>query len=148
MIFSSKYSRKGQSLLLSLVECDTCLRPLLFPEKKSKPRDSNRSLVTELMHAEASSPETGKDSTSSASVVLEKMPQFKTKVAEIKWKLNKARKKLKVAKQYVALADKVSAMKKKGNDASQTVKDVIRKAEIALVHAGEHMGLDYVHFKR
>ena len=100
------------------------------------------------MHAEASSPETGKDSASSASVVLEKMPQFKTKVAEIKWKLNKARKKLKVAKQYVALADKVSAIKKKGKGGSQMVKDVIRKAEIALVHAGEHMGLDYVHFKR
>ena len=100
------------------------------------------------MHAEASKPETGKDAEAPASVVLEKIPKFKTKVAEIKWKLNKARKKLKVAKQFVALADKVAAMRQKGKGGSQMVKDVIRKAEIALVHAGEHMGLDYVHFKK
>ena len=83
-----------------------------------------------------------------AAVVLEKVPKFKTKVAEIKWKLNKARKKLKLAKQYVALADKVSTLRKKGKGGSKRVKDVIRKAEVALVHAGEHMGLDYVHFKK
>lgn len=69
-------------------------------------------------------------------------------MAEIKWKLNKARKKLKIAKQYVALADKVSLLRKKGKSASKDVKDIIRKAEVALVHAGEHMGLDYVHFKK
>lgn len=116
--------------------------------KKAKPRDSNRSLITELMHAEASGSGTGKEVESAAAVVLEKVPKFKTKVEEIKWKLNKARKKLKIAKQYVALADKVATMRKKGNGGSTMVKDVIRKAEVALVHAGEHMGLDYVHFKK
>lgn len=100
------------------------------------------------MQAEASGSGTGKDSESTAAVVLEKVPRFKTKVEEIKWKLNKARKKLKMAKQYVALANKVATLRKKGNGGSKTVKDVIRKAEIALVHAGEHMGLDYVHFKK
>lgn len=80
-------------------------------------------------------------------MLLEKVPKFKTKVEEIKWKLNKARKKLKIAKQYVALADKVAKLRKKASG-SKNVKDVIRKAEVALVHAGEHMGLDYVHFKK
>ena len=118
-------------------------------EKKSKPRDSNRSLITELMHAEASGSGTGSESASTAAaVLLEKVPKFKSKVEEIKWKLNKARKKLKIAKQYVALADKVATLRKKGKGGNRMVKDVIRKAEIALVHAGEHMGLDYVHFKK
>ena len=100
------------------------------------------------MHAEASGSGIGAESESAAAVVLEKIPKFKTKVAEIKWKLNKARKKLKLAKQYVALADKVSTIRKKGKGGSKLIKDVIRKAEVALVHAGEHMGLDYVHFKK
>lgn len=117
-----------------------------FSENKPEPRDSNRSLLTELQQAESSGAVTGKESDSTAAVLLEKVPKFKTKVAEIKWKLNKARKKLKIAKQYVTLADKVSLMRKKGKGASKDVKDIIRKAEIALVHAGEHMGLDYVHF--
>jgi len=81
-------------------------------------------------------------------VLLEKVPKFKTKVEEIKWKLNKARKKLKIAKQYVALADKVANLRKRARTGSNNVKDVIRKAEVTLVHAGEHMGLDYVHFKK
>ena len=118
-------------------------------EKKSKPRDSNRSLITELMHAEASGSGTGAESASTAAaVLLEKVPKFNSKVEEIKWKLNKARKKLKIAKQYVALADKVATLRKKGKGGNKMVTDVIRKAEIALVHAGEHMGLDYVHFKK
>ena len=115
---------------------------------KPEPRDSNRSLLTELQQAESSGAGTGKEIGTTAAVLLEKVPKFKTKVAEIKWKLNKARKKLKIAKQYVALADKVSLMRKKGKGASKDVKDIIRKAEVALVHAGEHMGLDYVHFKK
>lgn len=81
-------------------------------------------------------------------MLLDQVPKFKTNVAEIKWKLNKARKKLKIAKQYVALADKVNLLRKKGRSGSKNVKDIIRKAEVALVHAGEHMGLDYVHFKK
>ena len=81
-------------------------------------------------------------------MLLEKVPKFKTKVEEIKWKLNKARKKLKIAKQYVALADKVAKLRKRARTGSNNVKDVIRKAEVTLVHAGEHMGLDYVHFKK
>ena len=88
------------------------------------------------------------ESEKTAAVLLEKVPKFKTKVEEIKWKLNKARKKLKIAKQYVALADKVALLRKKGRSGSKPVKDIIRKAEVALVHAGEHMGLDYVHFKK
>ena len=130
--------------------CYTCCFNRFFAvsDKKPKPRDSNRSLITELMQAEASGSGAGKELESAAAVVLEKVPKFKTKVAEIKWKLNKARKKLKIAKQYVALADKVATLRKKGRSGSKVVKDVIHKAEVALVHAGEHMGLDYVHFKK
>jgi len=120
----------------------------LFSEKKPEPRDSNRSLLTELQQAEASGAEPGKELESTSAVLLEKVPKFKTKVEEIKWKLNKARKKLKIAKQYVALADKVAKLRNKARGGRKNVKDVIRKAEIALVHAGEHMGLDYVHFKK
>ncbi len=130
--------RKQYRLLISFT---------FFTEKKPEPRDSNRSLLTELQQAEASGAGPGKESETTAAVLLEKVPKFKSKVAEIKWKLNKARKKLKIAKQYVALADKVSLLRKKGRSGSKNVKDIIRKAEVALVHAGEHMGLDYVHFK-
>ena len=119
-----------------------------FSEKKPEPRDSNRSLLTELQQAEASGAEPGKALESTSAVLLEKVPKFKTKVEEIKWKLNKARKKLKIAKQYVALANKVAKLRKKARSGSKNVKDIIRKAEVALVHAGEHMGLDYVHFKK
>ena len=108
--------------------------------------DSNRALLTQLQQAEASG--AGSGTHESADVVLEKMPKFKNKVEEITWKMNKARKKLKMAKQYVALADKIALLRKKGRGDSKAVKGIIQKAEVALVHAGEHMGLDYVHFRK
>lgn len=69
------------------------------------------------------------------------------KVEEIKWKLNKVRKKLKIVKQYVVLVDKVVKLRKKVSG-SKNVKDVICKVEVVLVYVGEYMGFDYVYFKK
>lgn len=70
------------------------------------------------------------------------------KVEEIKWKLNKVRKKLKIVKQYVVLVDKVVKLRKKVGSGSKNVKDVICKVEVVLVYVGEYMGFDYVYFKK
>lgn len=69
------------------------------------------------------------------------------KVEEIKWKLNKVRKKLKIVKQYVVLVDKVVKLRKKVSG-SKNVKDVICKVEVVLVYVGEYMGFDFVYFKK
>ena len=118
---------------------------LLSSKEVAKPRDTNRSLLDQLKEAESSA--SGSE-TNSADVVLERIPKFKSMAEQLKWKLNKARKRLRVAKQYVALADKIASAKNKHDGRSNSVKDIIKKAEVALVHAGENMGLDYVHFKR
>ncbi|XP_048577668.1 uncharacterized protein LOC116618504 isoform X2 [Nematostella vectensis] len=98
-----------------------------------------------LQKAEREEPDTeGK----SGRVVLEQTPHFKTVTEEVKWKLNKARRKLRIAKGYVLLAQKAAKEKKKGTSEEAEVKDIIHKAEVEVVHAGEGMGLDYVHFKR
>lgn len=79
---------------------------------------------------------------------LPAMPKFKTISEELKWKFNKARDSLKKAKQYVALAELTAAKKHRGTKNEKEVKNIITKTEVALVHAGDKMGLDYVHYKR
>lgn len=76
------------------------------------------------------------------------IPKFKTISDELKWKFNKARDSLKKAKQYVAIAELTAAKKHRGTKNEKEVKDIITKTEVALVHAGDKMGLDYVHYKR
>ncbi|KAK3729202.1 hypothetical protein QZH41_002776 [Actinostola sp. cb2023] len=76
------------------------------------------------------------------------MPKFNSVSEELKWKFNRARNSLKEAKQYVALAELIAAKKHRGTKNAQEVKNIITKTEVALVHAGEKMGLDYVHYKR
>jgi hypothetical protein len=75
-------------------------------------------------------------------------PKFKTVSEELKWKFNKARESLRQAKQYVALAELTAAKKHRGTKNEKEVKNIITKTEVALVHAGDKMGLDYVHYKR
>lgn len=55
---------------------------------------------------------------------------------------------MKKAKQYVAIAELTAAKKHRGTKNEKEVKDIITKTEVALVHAGDKMGLDYVHYKR
>lgn len=76
------------------------------------------------------------------------MPKFETLSQELKWKFNKARNDLKKAKQIVQLAEHIAIKKHKGTKSEQEVKDIITKTEIAMVHAGEKMGLDYMHYRR
>lgn len=76
------------------------------------------------------------------------MPKFETISEELKWKFNKARNDLKKAKQIVQLAEHIAKKKHKGTSEEQSVKDIITKTEVAMVHAGEKMGLDYMHYRR
>ncbi|XP_001631884.2 uncharacterized protein LOC5511498 [Nematostella vectensis] len=86
--------------------------------------------------------------TAEANKRADKTTKFKSLPNELRSKLNKARNDLKAAKQYVALAEKAAALNHRGTTAEKAVKDIIAKTEIVLVHAGEKMGLDYVHYKR
>ena len=107
------------------------------------PREDPSSIPSNHPVADSSSGSGSQDDT-----VIEEAPKFRSRAEELKWKLNQARKKLRAAKQYVALADKVARLKHKPSSGSQSVKDIIKKAEVTLVHAGENMGLDYVHYRR
>ena len=82
------------------------------------------------------------------SSLVDETPKFATVTDELKWKLNKARKKLNVAKQYVKLAAKIEKKRKTGGSDHVSVKDIISKTEKVLVSAGDKLGLDYMHFRR
>ena len=80
---------------------------------------------------------------------LEKIPEFKDRQSEIRWKLNKVRKQLNSAKTFSKLARRMKESLKLGMDKNQgEIEKIIRKAEKSLVRTGEQMGLDYMHFKR
>ena len=80
---------------------------------------------------------------------LEKIPEFKDRQSEIRWKLNKVRKQLNSAKTYSNLARRMKQSLKMKMDKNQgDIEKIIKKAEKSLVHTGEQMGLDYMHFKR
>ncbi|XP_028412480.1 uncharacterized protein LOC114535314 [Dendronephthya gigantea] len=104
-------------------------------------KGSNLDIVMELQQAEISGMGSG-DS-------LDKIPEFRDRQSEIRWKLNKVRKQLNSAKTYSRLARRMKESLKLGMDKNQgEIEKIIRKAEKSLVHTGEQMGLDYMHFKR
>lgn len=104
-------------------------------------KGSNLDIVMELQQAEVSGMGSGD--------ALEKIPEFKDRQSEIRWKLNKVRKQLNSAKSYSNLARRMKESLKKGVDKNQKeIEKIIEKAERSLVHTGEQMGLDYMHFKR
>ena len=104
-------------------------------------KGSNLDIVMELQQAEISGMGSG-DS-------LEKIPEFKDRQSEIRWKLNKVRKQLNSAKTFSKLARRMKESLKLGMDKNQgEIEKIIKKAEKSLVRTGEQMGLDYMHFKR
>ena len=104
-------------------------------------KGSNLDIVMELQQAEISGLGSG-DS-------LEKIPEFKDRQSEIRWKLNKVRKQLNAAKTYASIARRMKLSLKKGVDKNQKeIEKIIKKAEKSLVHTGEKMGFNYMHFKR
>ena len=117
---------------------------LSIPHSSSDDSDgkgSNLDIVMELQQAEVSGMGSG-DS-------IEKIPEFKDRQSEIRWKLNKVRKQLNSAKSYSALARRMKESLKLGVDKNQgDIEKIIRKAEKSLVRTGEKIGLDYMHFKR
>ncbi|KXJ17094.1 hypothetical protein AC249_AIPGENE19132 [Exaiptasia diaphana] len=77
--------------------------------------------------------------------------KFKSKTEETKWKMNVARKKLLIAKDYLKLAMKATKKHKTVKNTPQNqneIRDIIRKAEKQILHSGEKMGLSYMHYKR
>lgn len=99
-------------------------------------------------HEEPERKEQDERETSGVPSSINRIPKFQTITEEIRWKFNKARESLKEAKQVVALAELIAAEKHQKNTKVEEIKNIISKTEVALVHAGEKIGLDYVHYKR
>ena len=106
----------------------------------SKPRDSNVTIADKPSESlRSGSEQTGLD---------DQTPKFPTKIEELKWKLNEARKKLNLAKQYVNAAAQYAKSHTGDKSEHASVRHLISKTEKVLVHAGDKLGLDYMHFKR
>ncbi|XP_031571071.1 uncharacterized protein LOC116305324 [Actinia tenebrosa] len=116
--------------------------------KGSKTEQNLKSLLQTVHNLDEEKPETKVQPEATGPNKSE--PKFSSPAEKLKWRLNNARKKLSLAKEYLKLAEKFSKKEKDTQSSAQqeSVRSIISRAEKQVLHSGEKMGLSYIHYKR